>query len=221
MSLTEHPNPWFCPATLLEYRSQDRSDFWDYEELNRTRIETLSVKPGDRSGRLDSKTLEKAWDMIGPITLPLPIWARAKPEILALPRVDSTAPMNNLIQNTPSLTSASLDGKSSPTASVATPRSPNSKLEHNIRSKSSQHEKRKTRRPPLTVFEKSHVTKIVKHSQPLARRTRSHKVAFLRVRSSWTFNTFLMSIKAFNAILYDDHHSTLSLQSSPQVMPLF
>ncbi|MCJ1319120.1 hypothetical protein MMC15_004453 [Xylographa vitiligo] len=56
----EHLTPWFCPGILLEYRSQDRADFWDYEELNRTRIETLRVEPDDKSGRLNSKTLKRA-----------------------------------------------------------------------------------------------------------------------------------------------------------------
>ena len=177
LSRLEHPDPWFCPAVLLEYRSQDRSDFWDYEELNRTRIETLSIKPDDKSRRLDSKSLEKAWDMIGPITLPLPIWARAKPEILAMPRVDSTAPSNYLRQNTPSLVSASLNDDPSPTASAATPRSPSNELEHKIRSDRFKRHQTTIRRPPFTAYEKRHVTKIVKHPLPPARRTRSHKVA--------------------------------------------
>ena len=125
----EHPNPWFCPALLLEYRSQDRPDFWDYEKLNRTPIETLKIEPDDKSGRLNSQHLEKAWDRIGPINLPLPIWARAKPEILALPRLDSTAPSNYLRQNTPSLSSASLDDDPSPTTSVMTPKDSSSDSE--------------------------------------------------------------------------------------------
>ncbi|KAL9108904.1 MAG: hypothetical protein Q9187_008236 [Circinaria calcarea] len=104
----EHPNPWFCPDVLLDFRSQDRPDFWDFEELNRTRIETLRIKPEDKSKRLDSKTLETAWDTMGPTILPLPIWARAKPDILTMPRADSIGSSNNLIQNTPSLASTSL-----------------------------------------------------------------------------------------------------------------
>ena len=177
LSHLEHPNPWFCPAMLLEYRSQDRPDFWDYEELNRTEIETLRIEPDDKSGRLDSKTLERAWDMTGPITLSLPIWARAKPEILTMPHVDSTAPLNNLRQDTPSLASASLGDNSSPTTSVVTPRSPSNELEHNIRSKSFKRDRPAVRRVPFTAYQKCHITKIVKHPRTPAQRTRSHRIA--------------------------------------------
>ena len=177
LSPLEHPNPWFCPALLLEYRSQDRPDFWDYEELNRTRIETLTVEANDKSRRLDSKTLEKAWDMIGPITLPLPIWARAKPEILAMPRVDGTAPLNNVKESTPSSASASLGNDSSLSTSVATPSSPSKESEHEVRSKPCKRDQPTIRRAPFTANEKRHATKIVKHPQPLARGTRSHKIA--------------------------------------------
>ncbi|MCJ1381213.1 hypothetical protein MMC17_004322 [Xylographa soralifera] len=171
----EHLTPWFCPGILLEYRSQDRADFWDYEELNRTRIETLSVELDDKSGRLDSKALERAWDMIGPVTLPLPIWARAKPEFLAMPRVDSTAPSSYLQQNTPSLVSASHGGDSSTTTPLSTPRCSSNDVTHNIKSKSLSHDRSIKRRAPLTAYEKCHIPKIIKRPQPPARRTRSHK----------------------------------------------
>jgi hypothetical protein len=165
----DHPIPYFCPASLLEYRSQDQPDFMDFEEQHRIRLEDLESKPGDPSRRLDSEALERSWEKICPPFLPLPLWTRGDSEITGR-TIAATTRMNG--HDTPSLVSTS-PGNS---ASSEAPITPSSEEGHKIQSKTLNRRRLRIRRTRFPTGENYKVVKIIKHSPPPARRTRSHNV---------------------------------------------
>ena len=62
MSDIEHFNPYFCPQTLVEYRSMDAPDVLGYlEALRRRQFEGFNIEQIETSKRLDQKTLERCW----------------------------------------------------------------------------------------------------------------------------------------------------------------
>ncbi|KAL9008742.1 MAG: hypothetical protein Q9173_006162 [Seirophora scorigena] len=76
----EHPFESFCPHSLIDYRSQDNPGQMAFSRSqNRLNPEELNIKEGDKSNRLDQKTLEKYWTMDSPETpRRIPFWASAE-----------------------------------------------------------------------------------------------------------------------------------------------
>lgn len=57
--VADHPIAFFCPQTLVEYRSQELMPF--PENRNLLRVQDLKVEPDDKSRRLDQEPLEHHW----------------------------------------------------------------------------------------------------------------------------------------------------------------
>ncbi|KAL8975224.1 MAG: hypothetical protein Q9197_000527 [Variospora fuerteventurae] len=98
----EHPIESFCPNSLIDYRSQDNPGQMAFSRFqNRLNPEELNIKEGDKSNRLDQKTLEKYWTMDSPETpRKIPFWASAEGQDTR--RIAPTSPSPSLSQ-TPGL----------------------------------------------------------------------------------------------------------------------
>ncbi len=68
--------PNFCPQRLINYRSMDMTDAFDYPRA--PPIEGLEIRPGDHSKRLSNDQLAKTWAARSQEARPpLPIWAKS------------------------------------------------------------------------------------------------------------------------------------------------
>lgn len=78
----DHLAPLFCPASLIDYRSQDHPDFMDFLAMRKgARIQDLRINTDDRSKRLDPEQLANHWAVESSPSdaFNIPFWARGDP----------------------------------------------------------------------------------------------------------------------------------------------
>jgi hypothetical protein len=65
--MTDHPIPFFCPKSLVEYSSMEQPDWMEYlGRRERLRIKDVEIEQGDGSRRLNQEELGKAWVVNSP-----------------------------------------------------------------------------------------------------------------------------------------------------------
>ncbi|KAL8813517.1 MAG: hypothetical protein Q9200_000191 [Gallowayella weberi] len=78
----EHPlNPFFCPPSLVDYKSQDEPAMLDYiSKQYHVGPEDIKIQDTDKSKRLDQEDWERymAWNPVD-ATVETPYWARGDP----------------------------------------------------------------------------------------------------------------------------------------------
>lgn len=194
MSYSDHPNPFFCPDTLVDYHSQELPEFMDLSaEQHRLRVEELQIEPDDASKRLTPEDLERAWDIASAqsIRTQLPPWARKNESVVSLLESSVPAGLDHREHDTPSLVSTSLGGDSASTELVLTPTDSGMDQDHDSVQapqfgqgqaiKAPMHAKsppmlRQQRKPRPSKKPSDKVSRILKRSPNPAKRTRSHKI---------------------------------------------
>ncbi|MCJ1244815.1 hypothetical protein MMC30_002015 [Trapelia coarctata] len=190
-----HPNPFFCPDTLVDYHSQELPEFMELSaEQHRLRVEELRLEPGDTSRRLAPKELERAWDLSGspPLArMQLPPWARGNESIVGLLGPSQSAGLDHRDHGTPSLVSTSPESHSPSTQLVLTPTDSGMEKDHDTQQshevginhamKAPTHTKnapmlRQRKAPRPSKKRSDEISRILKRSPNPARRTRSHKL---------------------------------------------
>ncbi|KAL8651929.1 MAG: hypothetical protein Q9210_002984 [Variospora velana] len=73
-----HPFPFFCPQSLVEYKSQDFPDMMEYSSRrHHLEPEDIKIQENDKSKRLDQDLLEQCWVRRPDNgTMDIPFWAR-------------------------------------------------------------------------------------------------------------------------------------------------
>ncbi|KAL9594241.1 MAG: hypothetical protein Q9219_007143 [cf. Caloplaca sp. 3 TL-2023] len=94
----EHPFDFFCHQSLISYKSQDLPDMMEYlNSRHCLRPEELKVQAGERSKRLDQKSLERYWiQRPEETTIEIPFWAKADGVVRQILRqqADQDAPIS-------------------------------------------------------------------------------------------------------------------------------
>ena len=89
----DHPIPFFCPKSLVEYRSQELMPF--LEAQHRLCLDDMRIETGDKSRRLDQEVLADLCAIMPPeahedTSLKLPFWAKGDVVLQQILRTRST-----------------------------------------------------------------------------------------------------------------------------------
>lgn len=196
ISHIEHPNPFFCPKSLVEYSSQKLEQKLPNFIINRHRlqIEELQIEPGNPSKRLAHATLEREWARTPTTSCELPLWAEGDKilqQIIHPSSPSSAQRVSSRGDSMPGLPFTVTEHGSDTTPSIITPVESSHNAGHEVQKVPRLSKSHKTRLQPNfkdnskqrrgEPWHRFHqgpakISKTLKRFVPPAMRTRSHKV---------------------------------------------